>query len=73
MDLILSLDRLTPREYQIAMLLVARGSSNKEVARQLGLSEGTMKLHVHKIIQKLGVKSRSEAITVIFREAAAQR
>jgi DNA-binding NarL/FixJ family response regulator len=35
------MDQLTPREYQVAMLLVARGSSNKEVARQPGLSEGT--------------------------------
>jgi two-component system nitrate/nitrite response regulator NarP len=65
------MDQLTPREYQIAMLLVARGSSNKEVARQLGLSEGTVKLHVHKIIQKLGVKNRSEAMLMIIRETAA--
>jgi DNA-binding NarL/FixJ family response regulator len=64
------MDQLTPREYQVAMLLVACGSSNKEVARQLGLTEGTVKLHVHKIIQKLGVKSRTKAILMILQEIA---
>jgi DNA-binding NarL/FixJ family response regulator len=49
--------QLTPREYQVAML-VARGLSNKQVARQLGVSEGTVKLHVHNILLKLGAKNR---------------
>jgi len=66
------MDQLTPREYQVAML-VARGFSNREIARELGVSTGTVKLHMHKVIQKLGVKSRFEAITMILREAAAQR
>jgi DNA-binding NarL/FixJ family response regulator len=66
------MDRLTPREYQIAML-VARGLSNREVARQLGISTGTVKLHMHHVIRKLGVKSRFEAMTMILREAAVRR
>lgn len=48
---------LTPREYQVA-LLVSRGLSNKEVARELGVSDGTVKLHVHNIFQKLGARNR---------------
>lgn len=40
------MDPLTPRECQVAML-VTRGLSNKEVARQLGVGDGTLKLHVH--------------------------
>jgi DNA-binding NarL/FixJ family response regulator len=43
---------LSPREREVA-LLVARGLANKEVARELGLSVGTVKLHVHHIFLKL--------------------
>ena len=48
---------LSPREREVAQL-VARGLSNKEVARELGLSDGTVKIHIHSIFQKLGAKSR---------------
>ncbi len=48
---------LSPREREVATL-VARGLSNKEVARELGLSSGTVKIHLHNIFQKLGAKSR---------------
>jgi DNA-binding NarL/FixJ family response regulator len=48
---------LTAREHEVATL-VARGLSNKEVALQLGLSDGTVKLHVHNILKKLGAKNR---------------
>jgi DNA-binding CsgD family transcriptional regulator len=49
--------QLTPRERQVATL-VARGLSNNEVAHQLRLSRGTVKLHMHRILQKLGARSR---------------
>jgi len=52
---------LSSREREVA-LLVARGLKNKEVARELGLSEGTVKVHVHSIFQKLGAKSRYNLI-----------
>jgi DNA-binding NarL/FixJ family response regulator len=65
-------DQLTPREYRVAML-VARGLSYKEVAHQSGLSHHTVKLYMHKIIRKLGVKSRTEVIVMILQEVAAQR
>jgi DNA-binding NarL/FixJ family response regulator len=52
---------LTPR--QIAVLsLVAHGKSNKAIARELGISEATVKFHVTAVIRKLGVSSRAEAI-----------
>lgn len=48
---------LTAREREIA-LLVARGLRNKVIARDLQLCEGTVKVHVHNIFQKLGINSR---------------
>jgi DNA-binding NarL/FixJ family response regulator len=64
------MDQLTPRECQVAML-VARGLSNKEIARELRLSDGTVKLHMHSIMQKLAIKSRYAlmAMTVVVRES----
>ncbi len=63
------LDSLTPRERGIA-LLVQRGLRNKEVAEELGLSEGTVKVHLHKIFEKLGVRSRTELILMASDRAA---
>ncbi|HIA08124.1 MAG TPA: response regulator [Chromatiaceae bacterium] len=51
---------LTPREYEI-LGHVAAGQSNKVIARNLDISEGTVKLHVKSILRKLGVRSRVEA------------
>ena len=45
---------LTPRECKV-MQLMAQGLCNKEIARELGLSVGTVKLHVHNVFRKLGV------------------
>ena len=52
---------LSPREREVA-LLIGRGLSNKEVARALGLSAGTVKCHVHNILQKLGETRRYRLI-----------
>ena len=52
---------LSPREREVG-LLVARGLTNKETALQLGVSTGTVKLHVHNILQKLGANSRHRLI-----------
>ncbi len=52
---------LSPRDREVA-LLVARGSTNKEVARELGPSEGTVKVHVHCIFRQLEAKSRYDLI-----------
>jgi predicted transcriptional regulator len=40
-------------------LLVAHGFSNKDVAHELGITDGTVKLHIHNIFQKLGVRNRT--------------
>jgi DNA-binding NarL/FixJ family response regulator len=51
-------DVLTPREREIATLASA-GLSNKQIARQSSLVEGTVKIHLHNIYRKLGVKNRT--------------
>ena len=38
--------------------LACRGLSNKEIARQIGISEGVVKLHLHRVYWKLGVQGR---------------
>ena len=60
---------LSAREREIA-LLVAEGLPNKEVARRLNLSEGTVRIHVHNIYQKTGIGSRAAltALTLTHRE-----
>jgi len=52
---------LSPRERAVA-LLICGGLSNKDIARELGLSLGTVKIHVHSILQKLGERSRNSLI-----------
>ncbi|MEH2530786.1 DNA-binding NarL/FixJ family response regulator [Bradyrhizobium sp. AZCC 1588] len=52
---------LTRREGDVLRLL-GRGFSNKEIARELGLSVGTVKHHVHSILSKLGVPRRTHAM-----------
>lgn len=49
---------LTPRERDVTRLIVI-GLSNKEIARQLGISDGTVKLHLHNIYQKLALRNRT--------------
>ncbi len=54
---------LTPREREILCHLAA-GQSNKVIARNLGISDGTVKLHVKSILRKLEVHSRVEAAVI---------
>jgi two-component system nitrate/nitrite response regulator NarL len=51
--------RLTPREREIVEL-VARGAKNKEIAQALGITPGTVKVHLMHIFEKTGVKDRFE-------------
>src|SRR6476620_8120930 len=51
---------LTPRQKDVLALLV-KGNSNKEIARELGLGEGTVKVHLGSLFRLLGVHSRSAA------------
>jgi len=57
---------LTPREMDVVRL-VAVGRRNKEIARDLGISEGTVKMHLHNLYEKLSVSSRTE-LAILARE-----
>ncbi len=63
---------LTPREMEILCHL-AQGESNKEIARELGISNGTVKLHVRAILRKLRVRSRVEAAVLAVEEGIGTR
>jgi DNA-binding NarL/FixJ family response regulator len=53
-------ERLTSREQQV-LALIARGFSNKRIARELGIAEKTVKTHVGHVLAKLGVTDRTQA------------
>lgn len=55
---------LTPREAETARM-IARGLSNKEIARELHLSIATVKNHVHAVLRKLRLGSRSQVATLL--------
>ena len=59
-------ESLSPRESQVLVLL-AQGAPNKEIARELGISERTVKAHVTGIFNKLGASSRAEAVAIAMR------
>ncbi len=63
------LEKLTDRETCV-LNEVAKGQSNKEVARELSISEETVKVHIRNVLRKLDVRSRVAA-TVIFLESRA--
>jgi DNA-binding CsgD family transcriptional regulator len=54
--------RLTPRQNDLLRLL-ATGRTNTQIARRLGISEGTVRTHLENIYEKLGVSSRAAAVT----------
>lgn len=61
------LDTLTARERSVLAVL-ARGGSNKAIARELGLTEGTVKGYVSQVLDKLGVSDRTQAALLAQRE-----
>ncbi|MBK1724321.1 response regulator [Thiocystis violacea] len=63
---------LTPREQEILCHL-AEGQSNKAIARRLGISDGTVKLHVKAILRKLDVHSRVEAAVIAVERGMCER
>jgi NarL family two-component system response regulator LiaR len=60
------LDRLTPRERAV-LELIGRGFPNKLIARELGVSEKTVKSHVGHVFAKLGVSDRTQAAVLAVR------
>jgi len=67
-----SFTHLTKREKEILCLL-ADGQSNKLIARNLGISDGTVKLHVKSILRKLDISSRVEAAVIAVEQKLCAR
>src|SRR5690554_3261070 len=65
------INNLTNREYEI-LTLIAKGMSNKVIARELGISDGTVKVHVKHLLKKLGLRSRVEAAVWIVHQQGAK-
>lgn len=62
-----SAPRLTDRELEV-LKLVAKGSQNKDIAKQLYISENTVKNHIRNILEKLQLHSRIQAVAYALRE-----
>ena len=60
-------EKLSEREIEI-LQMVATGATNKSIGKELFLSMRTVEAHIHNIFQKLGVSSRTEAVTQAMRD-----
>src|ERR1700730_11479741 len=66
---LMSPNTLSQREWEVARL-ASIGVSNKGIASVLNVAEGTVKVHLHRIMQKLGVKNRTVLAAIILGPAA---
>jgi DNA-binding NarL/FixJ family response regulator len=58
-------DELSTREFDV-LSGIASGRTNRAIGEELGISEGTVKAHVNKILTKLGAKDRTQAVVFAF-------